>query len=628
MFKNAKWIWKSTEVGKDEYVIFSFDVNYAGEDALLRISADSDYNLLINGKLTAFGQYHDYEENTVYDEIALNDSLKTGKNCIEILVWYYGETNFSYSVGKAGLIFELLLDGKQAICSNENILSAYEPHYVKGYCKNITWQLGYGYRYDFTVEKEVEFTKSVVIEKPYPLAVRPVKKLMLGEAVDGKLHRQDGKKKYIFDFEKERVGFLQFVLNCEEECELTVSYGEHLLNDEICRIIENRDFSFSYRATAGENVFYNAFRRLGCRYIAIESDKAFAVEKLQLLPTDYPLTEVPFDAGNSLRQTIYNTAVRTLKMCMHEHYEDCPWREQGLYTMDSRNQMLCGYYAFKEYDFAKASLALFANARKCGGLLPICAPCDHAQTIPSFGLHYFTQVREYLEYSGNKAFVESIYERLTELLKSFDERVHGGLLLEFEGSTYWNFYEWKEGLAGDGQNRYHLVLNTLYLRALQSMATIATILQKADLFTAKAETLKKNIYQYFYDEKQGLFVLGKENPIVTELGNYLCILTGVVTGEQAKAVVENLRENEECVTLTLSMLCFAYDALLLVDKERYREEILADIDRRWKKMLDAGATTFWETEEGYKDFNGAGSLCHGWSAIPVYYYHILLGNKE
>jgi hypothetical protein len=54
---------------------------------------------------------------------------------------------------------------------------------------------------------------------------------------------------------------------------------------------------------------------------------------------------------------------------------------------------------------------------------------------------------------------------------------------------------------------------------------------------------------------------------------------------------------------------------------------LEDIDRRWGKMLEAGATTFWETEDGYKAFNGAGSLCHGWSAIPVYYYHILLGEN-
>lgn len=37
-------------------------------------------------------------------------------------------------------------------------------------------------------------------------------------------------------------------------------------------------------------------------------------------------------------------------------------------------------------------------------------------------------------------------------------------------------------------------------------------------------------------------------------------------------------------------------------------------------MLFDGATSFWETLIGSEDFNGAGSLCHGWSAIPVYLY--------
>ena len=41
------------------------------------------------------------------------------------------------------------------------------------------------------------------------------------------------------------------------------------------------------------------------------------------------------------------------------------------------------------------------------------------------------------------------------------------------------------------------------------------------------------------------------------------------------------------------------------------------------KMLEDGATTFYETEEGWPAFERAGSLCHGWSAMPVHYYHLL-----
>ena len=75
---------------------------------------------------------------------------------------------------------------------------------------------------------------------------------------------------------------------------------------------------------------------------------------------------------------------------------------------------------------------------------------------------------------------------------------------------------------------------------------------------------------------------------------------------------------------TLSMLCFKYDALLMADRETYRPLVLREIAEKYQRMLDAGATTFWETELGEADFDAAGSLCHGWSAMPVYYYHILL----
>ena len=71
------------------------------------------------------------------------------------------------------------------------------------------------------------------------------------------------------------------------------------------------------------------------------------------------------------------------------------------------------------------------------------------------------------------------------------------------------------------------------------------------------------------------------------------------------------------------MLCFKYDAMIAVDREKYKDVILGDIRVKYGKMLDEGATSFWETEEGASAFANAGSLCHGWSALPIYYYEIL-----
>ena len=45
-----------------------------------------------------------------------------------------------------------------------------------------------------------------------------------------------------------------------------------------------------------------------------------------------------------------------------------------------------------------------------------------------------------------------------------------------------------------------------------------------------------------------------------------------------------------------------------------------DIADRYGKMLYSESTSLWETDLGEADFGEAGSLCHGWSAVPCYVY--------
>ena len=81
------------------------------------------------------------------------------------------------------------------------------------------------------------------------------------------------------------------------------------------------------------------------------------------------------------------------------------------------------------------------------------------------------------------------------------------------------------------------------------------------------------------------------------------------------------------IPVTLSMATF-FDGALLRFGARFKSDILLDIRRKYGKMLEAGATTFWETEKGWRDFDGAGSLCHGWSAIAAYYLKYLAEGEE
>ena len=62
-----------------------------------------------------------------------------------------------------------------------------------------------------------------------------------------------------------------------------------------------------------------------------------------------------------------------------------------------------------------------------------------------------------------------------------------------------------------------------------------------------------------------------------------------------------------------------------MDASQYKDYILNNIRTKYKMMLDYGSTTVWETEDILT--HAAGSLCHGWSALPVYYYEIFNGAK-
>ena len=85
----AKWIWRQGEYGADEYAEFYDTVNYSTGKIILKISCDSNYAVYIDEKLSAFGQYADYPWYKIYDTIDLTEKVKSGKNNVKIVVWYY-----------------------------------------------------------------------------------------------------------------------------------------------------------------------------------------------------------------------------------------------------------------------------------------------------------------------------------------------------------------------------------------------------------------------------------------------------------------------------------------------------------------------------------------------------------
>ena len=639
-WKNPTWIWCNSDPQKDEYAEFYEKFTYSGGKVILRISVDSNYAFYMNGELCEFDQYTDFPHDKVYDEIDITKYCKQGENHAAILAWYFGiDTAQMYFKGNAALAYEISCDGEVIAKSDEDTLSRLSREYYQHMEQSFSPQLVYSFYYLANQENnwrtgELDgFGKSVKVSQDLPLRPRPCKKLVTYPEVVAKPIKTMPDGSVIYDLGVEVAGFFKLEAQCEREQKISFHYTEKLNLGDVPRYIGPRDFSVHYHTKVGKNSYMNPLRRIAVRYFKAVSDQPLCELKISMVPTMYELDIKPMPKGlNDNLKTLYQKCINTLRLCMHEHSEDCPWREQARYTMDSRNQMLCGYYAFGEYEFPRANLQLISKDNRPDGLLSICYPASCHLVIPSFSLHYVVQCEEYLRHSGDLSLIEEVYPKLKSVLQIFIDNMKDGLCPQFYGNSYWNYYEWTDMFSGGytiGEispcmGKPDLLGNTLLSIALQSMEKIEAAMGLDSGYGKIAATLNKNIKETFYDEKNGaFFTCHGEGKSYTELGQSWAILCGAITGEEAEKLAFKLTSGYNgFVRVSLSMMCYKYDAVLKADYEKYKGYVIWDIQKTYSAMIHSGDSTLWEYEHG-PGWIGASSLCHGWSAMPLYYMHTL-----
>ena len=631
MFENSKWIWTGKEYGENDYAEFCQKISYNSGKVNVKFSVSGEYTLFVNGTYVTSVQYADFECYKVYENIDITSYLNKGENHVCFLCVWWSKSGMRWNTPEAGLIYEIENDGKILAVSDENTPSRKSKAYLSGFEVKISSQLGYSFSYDATKEDEwlvgngEGFGKSSVLEKKCNFVARPIKSQYAEDVKKAVAYGE--KKNYIFDLGEEFVGFCNFVINSKQEQTIRVFYGELLKDGHVKKVIGNRNFRFDYKTNAGRNEFTNYMLRLACRYIEIEVEDEIDVEYIGIRPHTYPTNVKPYDFGNKLDNDIYKICLNTMQISMLEHYVDCPWREQCLYAFDSRNQMLTGYYAFADgnFDYARANLLLMSKDDRPDGLMSICFPCKDDLTIPSFCLYYVLAVKEYTEYSGDLTLAKEVYNKIVKTINTFLANRKDGLICCFSDKAHWNFYDWSEYAVGtlfeEQPKEADCLINAIAVVALKSFETICEKTGLDNPFVGVKEEIIKKVNEKFFDSEKGLYFIKSNDEKSTELVNAMCVYSGIADEEKSKFICEKLASGD-LVECSLSMKPFKYDALLMTD-EKYKEDILTEIRATYKVMLDAGSTTVWETKLGESDFQSAASLCHGWSAIPIYYYHLL-----
>lgn len=627
VFEQSKWIYAACEVGEDQYTEYIDEVEGRGKPTSMRIVCDTDYTLFINGAYVASNQYRDFEHYKCYDTLDITPYLTEERNRIKILLYYCGVDNQTYRRGTAGLLYEIISDGRVLSYSREEIRSRLSPAYVSGRKLLVSPQLGFSFSYDATKENEDGYAPSVAVEKTVTLFPRPIPKMSVYPRREMRSVERIDEHIRLIDLGEEVVGLASLDIVAKGTQRLRVCYGESLDDGRVRAQIGCRNFFYEYVAKDGENVFENYMLRLACRYLEVHSEGEIEIRYVGVLPQVCEVSEVDCRIASTRDRQIYDACVNTLRLCMIEHYVDTPWREQCLYAFDSRNQMLCGYYAFEDgnRDYARSNLKLIGEDRRDDGLLSICYPCGTPLAIPSFSLYYVLAMREYLDYTGDATLAAEYAAKMEGILDEFLAHTENGLVYTFEGEQMWNFYDWStylDGKLGKSEARHtDLVINCLLVMALDAYERMCAKVGRAFRYVSVADEMRRRIVDTFADGS-GMLSHRARSGEYTSLGNALAILCGAVTGDAARSLCERIVRGDTTPS-SLSMNIWKYEALLMTDRAAYEAYVLDEIRTVYGKMLDAGSTTVWETALGSVDFHNAGSLCHGWSAVPIYVFYRL-----
>jgi alpha-L-rhamnosidase len=436
----------------------------------------------------------------------------------------------------------------------------------------------------------------------------------------------------IIDLGKESAGFLTFKFALPEGTRVDIAHGEHLDDGRVRGSFPRYDFADRYYSCAGVQEFTYCHRRLGARYLELHftdfpahSEVPLQLYYVGIVPVEVPLPPAPgFHCEDRMLLRINEVAAATLKLCMHEHYEDCPWREQALWTYDARMQMLYGYYLWGNYDYVAASLNLVAQTYDGGDYLGKVAPAlGSTRPIPSFTLVWVPALYEHYLHSGSLQLCRENIALADVIIDKAISRQDPEYGLYFAGTdeTIWHFYEWV-GRLNQLDTYPQSLYNVYFYECLQAAAKIHAALgnqPRAAELRARAAELGQKVEKLFWEEELGWYgaLLPGQNDLAYEHVQAVMLANDLVPAEKMPRLKEALLGRK---LLPNSFGSFAYFLTAMMKTgPAGRTHISSCLQDLFTPIVLADATSLWETVAGSKGMGGAGSLCHAWSSVMPYF---------
>ncbi len=368
------------------------------------------------------------------------------------------------------------------------------------------------------------------------------------------------------------------------------------------------------------------------RYIemAVETDnEPLDIESFELLETRYPLSmESKIECNEVHLLNALDKCLRSLQMCAHETYMDCPYYEQVMYVGDTRLQALATYVSTTDNLLPKKALQLFAaSSINHTGMVNCAYPAFNQKIIPSFCLWWICMVHDYALWRGEQSFIKSLMPIVRSQIDKFYMNINKDGLIETPMG--WNFVDWANegdnilyddgmhwnyGVPNDGGAGVNSILNWQMVMTLAKTAKLEEYVGEPELACRakrRAEELTLRITDMFWDEHKGMFSDDLRHRCYSEHAQCLALLSGFLDSGRSAIVVNSLLESDDLVKTSIFFKHYFFETLC---KYNHIDRLFIEL-KPWLEMDKEGLHT---TPEVFSSTTR--SDCHGWGAHPLYHY--------
>lgn len=352
------------------------------------------------------------------------------------------------------------------------------------------------------------------------------------------------------------------------------------------------------------------------RYVGLTiktADEPLVLEALQHRFTAYPYrVAADFRSDDERLENIWRVGLRTMRLCAHETFEDCPYYEQMQYAGDTMITSKLGMLTTGDARLSRQALYQFDWSRLPDGVTQSRYPSRLLQVIPSWSLHWITSIHDYTWFSGDLTTTRDLMPGIRSVLDWF--RRHGdadGLPARL---PYWNITDWcpwwHRGVVPGAAEGPTCIIAAQYIVALTEAADLFRLIdqgREADELEAEADTLRARLHARFWSEAEGLYYDRPGGPETSQYGNAWAVICGAAGRAEHARLRQRFPRDPKLAPVSFFGWHAVFRALAMMGDYDQMPRLLGP----WFEMVDLGLSTFAEENSFWR------SLCHAWSAHPL-----------